>query len=68
MKEAKAIFKGLIKAMDADYGVPFSLDEDDLWFICPSCAEPILYEDWLVYDIVDGITFTCPVCEEDHEL
>lgn len=38
-------------------------DDDDLWFECPECGEPILYEDY-----PEAFEFkphcTCPICEE----
>lgn len=40
------------------YGVFVCYDEDDRYFICPECGEPILEEDWLDIELD-----MCPVCE-----
>lgn len=46
----------LISAME--YGMNFSYDgNDDSWFICPECGEPIVMGDYPAYDFSE-----CPIC------
>lgn len=74
----KKRFKNLVNKMVEVYGVTSYLNniteditpeeiDDDLWFSCPECGEPILYEDWDMSDYIDSDKFTCPVCEEMME-
>lgn len=79
MKYTKERFKSLVQSMVDTYGVdsylnniiPEMSDEEidaDLWFACPECGEPILYEDWDMSYYIDGDEWQCPVCEEIMEL
>ena len=44
-------------------GSAFEAGENDgLWFVCPECGEPILFEDWVDdKELADGC---CPICGE----
>ena len=59
--------KGFYKMIDfmiEAYGVRSYQDNDDdedLWFECPECGEPILYEDWK--DDEELMNYHCPICE-----
>lgn len=75
MAYSKKRFKNLVNKMVKVYGVTSYLNnitedmtpeeiDNDLWFACPECGEPILYEDWDLADFIDGNEFTCPICEE----
>lgn len=48
------------------YGVPSILggrhDEEILGFVCPSCGEPIYFEDWSDKDTENWLM--CPICED----
>lgn len=52
-----------VRYMVNTYGVRSCLEnfEDDIWFECPECGEPIFYED---YPEAFCIGAKCPVCEE----
>lgn len=40
-----------------------TLEEEGLWFECPICGEPILFEDW----DLDEMEHECPVCGERYD-
>lgn len=48
------------------------VDMEERFFHCPDCDEPILEEDYSVFDVVedeDGDEYVmCPVCEEVWEI
>ena len=48
------------------YGVPVIFggdhDEEILGFVCPSCGEPIYFEDWTDKDTENWLL--CPICED----
>lgn len=41
-----------------------SLEDEGLWYECPECGEPILYED---YPEAFNYGCMCPVCEFEYE-
>ena len=53
-------FRNLAKYCEETYGSHY--DEDEAWFICPECGEPIYACDWQGHDFS-----TCPVCEFEME-
>jgi len=76
----KEEFKELVDGIVTIYGVDSYLNNieedmteeeinDDLWFSCPECGEPILYDDYAneltVYQDRDGEIIYCPVCDND---
>lgn len=38
------------------------MDEDDLWFECPECGDPVLWADWM--DSEEFASGYCPICGE----
>lgn len=70
----KKYFKDYVKTMVNEFGVRSYLDnidedmtqeeiDDDLWFECPICGEPILYDDYADSELLfDDI---CPICEQN---
>lgn len=65
---SKSQFKKLIKRMVKTYGVTSCFDNDensDLWFTCPECGDPILYEDW--EDDEELNSGCCPICGQRLE-
>ena len=71
----KTEFKQLADLMVEVYGVDSYQDNlnddpddeinDELWFNCPFCGEPLLYEDWADSALLEARI--CPVCEERME-
>lgn len=47
-----------------DFGV--MVDDEDRFFICPECGEPIYEDDWKESDCLgaDGEAWYCPICGE----
>ena len=61
---SKNEFRELLYDMIKTFGVgAFEVGENDgLWFVCPECGEPILFEDWVDdKELADGC---CPICGE----
>lgn len=57
-----SIFDRLGKYCEKTYGVPYVNTEDDCYFICPECDEPLLAEDWSDEELINGNDACCPVC------
>ena len=55
-------FKKLVKHMIKTYGVHSYLEtaDDDPWFECPDCEEPVYFDDW--EDDEELETGHCPIC------
>lgn len=47
-----------------DFGV--MVDDEDRFFVCPECGEPIYEDDWKESDClgIDGEAWYCPICGE----
>ena len=52
-------FRNLAKYCEETYGSHY--DEDEAWFICPECGEPIYFDDWAAEETADWSM--CPICE-----
>lgn len=44
-----------------------SLEDEGVWYECPECGEPILYEDYPEAFEFRHYNCKCPICEFDYE-
>ncbi len=56
---ARREFRNLAKYCEKTYGSHY--EEDEAWFICPECQEPIYFDDWTEEE-THGWS-DCPICE-----
>ena len=60
-----SIFDRLAKYCEKIYGVPYIREdnEEDSYFICAECDEPIYNRDWSEEELMRGDLCCCPICD-----
>ena len=60
-----SIFDRLAKYCEKTYGIPYIREdkEEDGYFICAECDEPIYSCDWSEEEFMRGDLFCCPICD-----